>query len=149
MHGTVRALFVKPEKGGTPVSLVSVDATPTGFGGDHHSRRMTRRQILLISRSVLNELNLEPGLIDENVVVDGLDVMSLTEGQQLRLGDARVAVTVPCEPCVRMDDVRYGLKDALKDRRGMFVTVVAPGAVRVGDVVELICQESLAEHSPG
>lgn len=144
----MRALFVKPEKGGTPVSLASVEATLTGFRGDHHSQRMTRRQILLISRSVLNELDLEPGVIKENVVVDGLDVMSLTEGQQLRLGDALVAVTVPCEPCLHMDRVRSGLKDALKGRRGIFVKVVVPGAVRVGDSVELIYQKSLIENSP-
>ena len=138
LQATVRALFVKPEKGTTPVPLTSVEVTPTGFGGDHHSRRTTRRQILLISGSVLNELDLEPGAIDENVVVDGMDVMSLTEGQQLLLGDALVAVTFPCEPCARMDHVRHGLKNELTDRRGIFVEVVAPGAVRVGDSVELI-----------
>ena len=141
LRGKVRALFVKPERDTNPVPLASVEATPAGFGGDYHSRRMTRRQILLISGSVLTELALEPGAVDENVVVDDLDVMTLTEGQQLRLGDALVAVTIPCEPCVRMDGVRYGLKTALKDRRGIFVKVVAPGTVRVGDSVELICRQ--------
>ncbi len=148
MPGTVRALFVKPEKGGTLVRLTSVEATPTGFGGDYHSGRMARRQILLISGHVLNELDVEPGAIDENVVVDDLDVMSLTEGQQLRLGEALVAVTIPCEPCAQTNRIRHGLKEALKGRRGMFVKVVAPGAVRVGDSVVLIDQESPAEHAP-
>lgn len=148
MPGTVRALFVKPEKGAAPVFLASVEATPTGFGGDYHSRRMAQRQILLISGHVLNELDVEPGVIDENVVVDDLDVMSLTEGQQLRLGEALVAVTIPCEPCDHTNRIRHGLKEALKGRRGMFVKVVAPGVVRVGDSVVLIDQESRAEHSP-
>jgi MOSC domain-containing protein YiiM len=147
MPGTVRALFVKPEKDATPVSVASVEATPTGLDGDYHSRRMARRQILLISGTVLSELDVEPGAVDENVVVDDLDVMSLTEGQQLRLGEALVAVTIPCEPCVRMDRIRHGLKEALKGRRGMFVRVVAPGAVRVGDPVVLFDQESRAEGS--
>jgi len=149
MPGIVRALFVKPEKGATLIPLASVDATPTGFGGDYHSRRMARRQILLISGNVLKELAVDPGAIDENVVVDDLDVMSLTEGQQLRLGDALVAVTTPCEPCDHTNRIRHGLKEALKGRRGMFVRVVAPGAVRVGDPVVLVDQESPAEHSPG
>ena len=148
MPGTVRALFVKPEKGATQVPLASVEATPTGFGGDYHSARMARRQVLLISGHVLNELDVEPGVIDENVVVDDLDVMSLTEGQQLRLGEALVAVTTPCEPCLQMDRIRHGLKEALKGRRGMFVKVVSPGAVRVGDSVVLIDQEPPAEDSP-
>ncbi len=88
--------------------------------------------------SVLNELDLAPGSIDENVVVDGIDVMALQEGQQLRLGEALVAVTVPCEPCVQMDRVRHGLKNALHDRRGMFVRVLSPGIVRVTDNVEIL-----------
>jgi MOSC domain-containing protein YiiM len=77
------------------------------------------------------------GLISENVVVDGIDVMTLKEGQQLRIGDAHVVVTLPCEPCIQMERVRPGLQDALQDRRGMFVSVVTPGTVRVGDRVEL------------
>ena len=109
---------------------------------------MSRRQILIISWSVLNELDLEPGVIGENVVVDELDVMSLTEGQELRLGEALVAVTFPCEPCGHMNRIRSAFKEALKDRRGMFVKVVAPGAVRVGDPVELVPRESLADKPP-
>jgi len=142
MQGAVGALFVKPETRAPSHSLASVEATPTGFAGDLHSRRMTRRQILLVSRHVLTELDLEPGAMSENVVVDGLDVMSLREGQQLRLGGALVAVTIPCTPCAQMDGIRYGLKAALTNRRGMFVTVVTPGTVRVGDSVSPV-------HDPG
>jgi MOSC domain-containing protein YiiM len=85
---------------------------------------------------VLDELNLEPGAIYENIVVDGMNVMALQEGQELRLGDVLVAVTIPCEPCIQMDRVRYGLQKALEGRRGMFVRVIVPGTVRVGDRVE-------------
>ena len=139
MQGTVRALFVKPEKGGKSVPLDSVQAVAAGgFEGDHHTGYSKRRQILLMTGSVLNELDLAPGSIDENVVVDGIDVMALQEGQRLRLGEALVAVTVPCEPCVQMDRVRHGLKNALHDRRGMFVRVLSPGIVRVTDHVEIL-----------
>jgi len=91
----------------------------------------------LVSGNVLDDLNLAPGDIYENIVVDGLDVMTLQEGQQLLLGEVLVAVTMPCEPCVQMERVRRGLQNALQDRRGMFVRVVVPGKVRVGDRVEL------------
>ena len=90
-----------------------------------------------MSGNVLDELRIEPGTISENVVVDGLDVMILKPGQQLQLGEALVAVTVPCEPCVQMDRVRYGLQDELQYRRGMFVKVIVPGIVRVGDSVAI------------
>jgi MOSC domain-containing protein YiiM len=143
VQGTVRAIFIKRERGGKSVSLQSAQAIAGGFDGDHHTGSSRRRQILLIPESVLQELNLEPGAIYENVVVDGMDVMALNDGQQLRLGDALVAVTIPCEPCIQMERIRAGLQDALKNRRGMFVRVVSPGTVRVGDRV--ICSESAAE----
>jgi MOSC domain-containing protein YiiM len=77
------------------------------------------------------------------VVIDGIDVMALNNGQQLRLGDVVVSVTIPCEPCIQMERVRRGLQEALSDRRGMFVRVLSPGIVRVGDRV--ICSESAEE----
>ena len=148
MKGTVRALFVTPEKKARPVCVESVETVGKGFRGDFHSNFANRRQILMISWSVLNELGLEPGEIFENVVVDGLDVMSLSEGLQIRMGGALMEVTIPCEPCSQMDRVRHGLQGALKDRRGMFVKVVTAGVVRVGDPVEVLCRESAAENSP-
>lgn len=135
MQGVVRALFVTSGTKAKPIPISSVDATVRGFEGDHHSRIQNSRQVLLISGSVLDELGLYPGAVFENVVIDGLDVMSLAEGQRLQLGDALVEVTVPCEPCGQMDRIRPGLRQALRDRRGMFVKVVAPGTVRIGDTM--------------
>ena len=135
MQGTVRAIFIKRKKGEKAVALESAEAVPGGLAGDRHTGASKRRQILLMSGSILDELNIEPGAIFENVVVDGLDVMELQEGQQLRLGNALVVVTIPCEPCVQMDRVRRGLQDELQNRRGMFVKVISPGVVRVGDAI--------------
>jgi MOSC domain-containing protein YiiM len=144
MNGTVRALLVKAGKGVKSTRRDSVQVTAAGIDGDHHSDASRRRQILLISGKVLDQFDLEPGDVHENVVIDGLDVMSLEEGRQLRLGGAVVAVTVPCEPCVQMDRVRPGLKQALKDCRGMFVKVLEPGFIRIGDPV---CEKSAVENS--
>jgi MOSC domain-containing protein YiiM len=138
MRGTVRALFIKQGKGRESVPVQSVQAIDGGFEGDHHTGSSRRRQILLMSGDVLNELHVEPGAIHENVVADGIDVMALREGQQLRLGEALVDVTIPCDPCTRMDRVRPGLQEALENRRGMFVRVVSPGIVRIGDRVEVL-----------
>jgi len=138
MRGTIRALFVKPEKGKASISLKEVHADDGGLNGDHHKGSSRKRQILLMSGSVMDRLALPLGTIHENVVVDGIDVMTLQEGQQLQLGDARVSVTMPCEPCIQMERVRKGLQDALENRRGMFVRVITPGLVKVSDTVELL-----------
>jgi MOSC domain-containing protein YiiM len=138
MDGRVRALFINREKGERSVALDAVQVVPGGFAGDHHASYWKRRQILLMSGAVMDELALAPGAIHENVVVDGIDVMALREGQQLRLGQAVVAVTIPCEPCIQMERVRRGLQNELQNRRGMFVKVVSPGLVRISDPVQVL-----------
>jgi len=138
MRGTVRALLVKPKKGATSLPVETVEAQLGGFAGDYHTGSSRQHQILLMSGSILDALDLEPGAIYENVVVDGLDVMGLQEGQQLRLGNAVVSVTVPCEPCIQMNRVRRGLQDMLENRRGMFAKVISPGTVRLSDPVEIL-----------
>jgi MOSC domain-containing protein YiiM len=146
VQATVRAIFIKKEKGGQPVSLGAVQAIAGGLAGDHHTGISKQRQILLLSGNVVDELSLAPGSIYENVVIDGIDVMRLQHGQTLRLGDALVTVTVPCDPCSQMERVRQGLRAALANRRGMFVRVAAEGTVRVGDRVEVVTEP--AEQSP-
>jgi MOSC domain-containing protein YiiM len=135
MPGWIRALSVAPEKGTRPALRDTVQVTPDGFEGDHHTGHSRRRQILLVSSSVLDEFDLHTGDLHENAVIEGIDVMSLREGQPLRLGTALVAVTIPCEPCIQMERVRTGLRAQLKDCRGMFVRVLEPGIVSVGDPV--------------
>jgi len=138
MQGTVRALFLQPEKKVKPIPVNSVETAGQGFGGDYHSARANGRQVLMISGGVLEDLGLESGAVFENVVIDGLDVMSFAEGQRLRVGEALLEVTVPCEPCVMMDRIRHGLQRALQGRRGMFAKVVAKGAIHVGDSVTVV-----------
>jgi MOSC domain-containing protein YiiM len=140
VEATVRALFIKRKRGGQSVPLQSVEVINSGLDGDHHTGYSRRRQILLMSGSVLDALQLEPGSIYENVVVDGLDVMALKEGQQLQLGNVLVSVTMPCEPCIQMDRIRPGLRETLENRRGMFVKVEVPGIVHVGDAV-VLCEQ--------
>jgi MOSC domain-containing protein YiiM len=137
MRGVVTGLFIAPEKKAKLVSVEAVRTNERGFAGDYHSAFTNNRQILIISQSILNQFDLQPGAISENVVVDGIDVMTLSEGQHLRMGTAVLEVTFPCEPCVHMERIRPGLKSALRDHRGMFAQVVTPGAIRIGDPVEL------------
>ena len=134
MEATVHALFIASEKK-SHVRVPSVRVTPAGFEGDYHSGSARQRQVLLMSTNILNELQLQPGDVFENAVIDGLDVMKLRAGQRLHMGTAIVEVTIPCEPCGRMDRIRTGLRQSIQNRRGMFVKVVTPGSVKIGDAV--------------
>ena len=128
MRGVVTGLFIAPGKKEKPISVEAVSTNERGFAGDYHSAFANNRQILIISQSILHQFDLQPGAISENVVVDGIDVMALSEGQHLRMGTAVLEITFPCESCVHMERIRVGLKSALRNHRGMFARVVTPGA---------------------
>ena len=133
----MRALFVTPEKKARPIPLDKVSLSRSGFEGDFHAKDKNPRQILMVSSSVLDEFAVPPGALFENLVIDNLDVMSLDAGRRLHIGEAVLEVTMPCEPCVQMDRLRKGLKEALNGKRGMFAKVVTTGVIRVGDSVRL------------
>ncbi len=137
MEGTVQALFVTAEKKGRPEPQQTVSLNVNGLDGDFHSRSATRRQILLLSANTLDEFDLKPGTLMENLVVEGIDVMKLEPGQRLSAGSSVLEVTVPCEPCIQMERIRSGLKKALEGKRGMFARVITPGTIRVGDRIQI------------
>jgi MOSC domain-containing protein YiiM len=53
-------------------------------------------------------------------------------------------VTGPCHPCGLMDDIRDGLQEELRGRRGVLAWVKAGGRVRVGDRIEATPPEEFA-----
>lgn len=74
-----------------------------------------------------------------NLLVTGLDLRA-SAGCELRIGAVRLRVTGETMPCRIMDRQRAGLRRALEPdwRGGATCTVLAGGAVAVGDAVELI-----------
>jgi MOSC domain-containing protein YiiM len=108
-----------------------------GFEGCIHGRHGSKRQVLLIDTETLAECGLEPGVVRENITTVGLNVARLGLGQRLWIGGAVLEVTSPCEPCARMDQIRMGLQEALRDRRGVLCRVIEGGQISRGDVIEI------------
>ena len=134
----VKRLFVTRVKGGVPNSVDSVEVTAEGVKGDYHAGITSDRHILIQSESVMTELDLDPGDLFENMLVEELDVMSLHGGVRIQVGNAVIEVTIECEPCARMESVRLGLRKASLGKRGKFARVVQPGRFSVGDTIALI-----------
>ena len=109
-----------------------------GLDGDVHFAAQSARQLLLVDAETLDALNLSSGDIRENLTVRGVGVMELRPGTTIHVGEARVQITKECTPCRNMEDVRPGLMTELSGRRGMYARVVAGGAVRPGDRVDVI-----------
>jgi MOSC domain-containing protein YiiM len=133
----VQNLFRAPKKRLPMEELPEVRAVnDTGFEGCAHGRSGSKRQVLLVDRETLEAMELQPGILRENITTDGLNVNSLPIGQLLRAGEARLEVTAVCTPCDQMEAIRRGLRKELWGRRGMLCRVLEGGVVRRGDSIE-------------
>ncbi len=108
-----------------------------GFEGCIHARHGSKRQVLLVDSETLAEFNLAPGMVRENITTVGLNIGDLRLEQRIVIGSAVLEVTIACEPCSRMDEIRIGLQEALKDRRGVLCRVIQGGRIARGDTIEV------------
>lgn len=145
----VSNLFVAVERG-KPMKSVdqAVAIEDRGFVGCIHGRSGSKRQLLLADAETLAELNLEPGIVRENITTVGLDLVALKAGQRLAIGGAVLEVTIFCEPCSHMDEIRMGLREGLKDRRGVLCRVIQGGEISRGDRIE-VCEVATSIPSVG
>ena len=124
-----------------PMLEVQQAEAVTNFGlkGDRHALADSSRQILLIEKEILDTLRLKPGEVKENITTTGVELMKLTYGDKLRIGnDVMLEMTSACSPCNRMDEIRQGLLQEVAGRRGMLARVVHGGIVFQGDSVSVI-----------
>ncbi len=110
------------------------------------------RQVHLVHTELHEELasrgfSIAPGAMGENVTTSDLDLLGLATGTRLHLGaDALVEVTGLRNPCAQLDRLQPGLMAAVLDRdsegnlvrkAGVMGIVLAGGAVRAGDVIDV------------
>ena len=108
-----------------------------GLEGGAHANP-PKREVLFASKEHLDSVGVDPGAIRENLTVEGDDVQEWPIGQRVRAGAAVFEITMVCDPCQRMDDLRQGLRAELDGKRGMLARVVESGEVAIGDEVELL-----------
>ena len=106
-----------------------------GLAGDRHAKADSKRQVLLIEAETLDKLGLRAGDVRENITTRGIALMELPIGTRLHIGEAMLELTVECEPCNLMDQLRSGLKETLKGQRGMLARVTQSGTLSVGDII--------------
>jgi len=112
--------------------------------------RPNLRQVHLIHEELLDELNtvgfqLAPGVIGENITTRGIDLLALSRGARLHIGNAAIVdVTGLRDPCRQLNDYWPGLMAAVlgRDEQGNLVpkagimgVVLAAGEVRAGDPI--------------
>lgn len=119
------------------------------FRGVEKSRR--QRQVTLVHASdwaaACAEANVSLDWSDRrcDLLVEGAP-LPREIGALLRIGTCLIEITGECDPCIRMDALHPGLRDALRPgwRGGRLARVVEEGAIVVGDGVEIETVEALA-----
>lgn len=136
---SVHSLFRAPKKRLPMEELQEAQVmNDFGFEGCVHARPGRARQVLLVDKETLEAMDLQPGILRENITTTGLNVNSLAIGQQLRVGKTLLEVSEICTPCDQMEKIRPGLRKELWGRRGMLCQVVEGGIIRRGDTIEKI-----------
>ena len=108
------------------------------------------RQVHLIHAELLDELaaqgfKVSPGQMGENVMTQGLDLLSLPRGTRLHIGaDAVIELTGLRNPCHQLDSIKKGLMAATLDKdtqgnlirkAGVMSIVLRGGDIRPGDFI--------------
>ena len=167
MGGIVTAVSRSPTHTMTKPNEASIRLlTGLGVAGDahlgetvKHRSRVARdpsqpnlRQVHLIHAELHDELGsagfaVAPGQMGENVTTRGVDLLGLSIGTRLHLGEqAVVEVTGLRNPCAQLDGIQLGLMAATLDRdehgnlirkAGIMGVVVADGDVRPGDPIRV------------
>jgi len=122
-----------------------------GLEGDRHAGR-PERQVSILNVETVAELAargmpVAPGILGENITVEGVPVMSLNEGDRLTIGEAELEITGDRPACKEMLDVHADALRAMVGRSGKMARVVRGGVVRPGDPVELIEDPVLGQRA--
>jgi len=144
-----------------------------GVAGDAHSGKTVKhrsrvardpsqpnlRQVHLLHAELFDELMAAgfavwPGDLGENITTRGIDLLGLSTGTRLQMGNAIVEVTGLRNPCSQIDRFQQGLMAAVLDRddkgrlvrkAGVMGVVVAGGEVRKGDPIRI---QAVVAYSP-
>lgn len=118
----------------------------TGLVGDHFKRSSSfKRQVTLIQQehliaisSILGKKMIDPKLARRNIVVSGINLLSLKH-HQFRIGSVILETTGICDPCNRMEEnLGKGGYNAMRGHGGITANVIEDGEIKLGDRIELI-----------
>jgi MOSC domain-containing protein YiiM len=141
-HGSVAGIYVRPGRRKPMNTLIETKAIAgQGLEGDrHHSsgnRQVTliQAEYLPVIASFLGNDSVDPGLLRRNIVVRGLNLLTL-KGKKFRLGNALLEYSGECHPCSRMEEnLGPGGYNAMRGHGGILARIVETGIVKVGDPV--------------
>jgi cyclic pyranopterin phosphate synthase len=143
-EGRIRAISVSKEKGTQKVNVPDAEfKADFGLVGDAHAGPWHRQVSLLgiesIEKMIAKGANVSPGNFAENITTEGIDLLKLSLGSRLRLGqNVELEVTQFGKECHGRCEIFQQVGDCVMPREGIFAKVTKAGRIRVGDLIEVI-----------
>jgi len=87
---------------------------------------------------VMMGARVSPGDFAENVTTEGIDLLKLSIGCRLRLGEhVELEIVQLGKRCHRHCEIFKQLGDCIMPQEGIFAKVTKPGRISVGDIIEV------------
>jgi MOSC domain-containing protein YiiM len=88
---------------------------------------------------------LDPGMLGENIIVDGISLMELPSGTRLEIGESILELTEVRRPCSQLNEIHPNLLQAVTNKvagkvrfnAGMMARIIKGGLVKPGDLVSV------------
>ena len=144
MNAKIVAVCVSDKKGIQKTSVGSADIIADhGIENDAHAGPWHRQVSLLADESIQKirdkGLDLAYGDFGENIVTQGIDLVSLPIGTRLILSDSVVGeVTQIGKVCHERCAIYYQAGDCIMPREGIFIKIITGGRISAGDPLDII-----------
>ena len=147
-EGQVLAVCTSEKKGTQKKDVGQAELRPKwGIVGDAHAADWHRQVSLLAWESIEKMralgLKVKAGSFAENITTQGLSLVDLPVGTEMRLGEALVRVTQIGKECHDRCAIYQQAGDCVMPREGIFVEVLEEGSVQVGDAVQVLPEHPL------
>ena len=153
--GHVRSVNVSERKGTRkkPVESGQIHIDPHhGVTGDAHAGDWHRQVSLLawesIEKARARGLDVKEGDFAENITTEGINLMALPLGTQLKIGDD-VLLELSQQGCHKKCAIFYLAGDCIFPREGIFFVALAGGKIKAGDSINVVkLGDGTCEYTP-
>jgi len=144
MSGKIAAVSISEHKGMKKKNVSSIQLKEDfGIIGDAHAGD-GKRQVSLLAKESIDKmkakgLKVGPGDFAENITTQGLDLLSLTVGDKLKIGqDVLLELSQFGKECHTRCNIYYQAGDCVMPKEGVFAKVIKGGIIEPKDKISVI-----------
>ncbi|HHD82333.1 MAG TPA: MOSC domain-containing protein [Campylobacterales bacterium] len=140
--GNVLDLFVSKKGEKQRFQRDKIELDESGILEDKFYAKDIMRSVLLTTTqsyqlAASKGINISYGLLGENILID-FNPYALPIGTQMKIGEVLVEITQNCTICNHLSKVDKALPKLLENDRGVFVKVIQPGFIEIGNSVDVL-----------